>query len=139
MTLTEQHDVAGPVVYGYFRLPRYAPDRQAALTVTIADYCHRHELDLCGIFMGREDAANDDLSFTGLLDVVTLSGAYGVVLPTIQHLGSRQVAARRRRQVRDAGARLLVVRASRARRDVASALRRFPPALPQGRPSQYLR
>jgi hypothetical protein len=109
-TLTEQHDVDGPIVYGYLRLHRSTPERQAALMVTLAQYCDQHELQLCGTFTDRGARLADDRAFAGLLDVLLLSGAYGVVLPTATHLGGKQVAAMRRKQVAALGARLLFVR-----------------------------
>jgi hypothetical protein len=113
-TLTEQREVDGPIVYGYLRLHRSSHERQAALTVTLAQYCDQHELQLCGIFTDREGKAEDDPAFSGLLDVLTLSGAYGVVLPTAHHLGGKRVATQRRDQIGAIGARLLFVRESRS-------------------------
>ncbi|MER7362673.1 hypothetical protein [Nonomuraea wenchangensis] len=109
-TLTEQHDVDGPIVYGYLRLHRSTPERQAALTVALAQYCEQHELQLCGIFTDRGTEPADAPSFAGLLDVLLLSNVYGVVLPTAHHLGGKHVAARRREQLNAIGARLLFVR-----------------------------
>ncbi|MEV0227963.1 recombinase family protein [Nonomuraea sp. NPDC050786] len=109
-TLTEQHQVDGPIVYGYLRLHRSTPERQAALTVTLAQYCDQHELQLCGIFTDRGGKSADDPAFAGLLDVLLLSGAYGVVLPTAHHLGGKHIATRRREQIDAVGARLLFVR-----------------------------
>ncbi|WP_336213616.1 hypothetical protein [Nonomuraea sp. LPB2021202275-12-8] len=109
-TLTEQHDVDGPIVYGYLRLHRSTPERQAALTVALAQYCEQHELQLCGIFTDRGTESADTVAFTGLLDVLLLSNVYGVVLPTAHHLGGKPVATRRREQLDAIGARLLFVR-----------------------------
>ncbi|WP_440072680.1 recombinase family protein [Streptosporangium sp. OZ121] len=109
-TLTEQHDVDSPIVYGYLRLHRSTPERHAALTVALAQYCEQHELQLCGVFTDRGAASSDDPAFAGLLDVLLMSGAYGVVLPTTHHLGEKPVATRRREQLNAIGARLLVVR-----------------------------
>ncbi|MEV4474687.1 hypothetical protein [Nonomuraea sp. NPDC049504] len=109
-TLTEQHDVDGPIVYGYLRLHRSTPERLAALMVTLSQYCDQHELQLCGVFTDRGARSVDSPAFAGLLDVLLLSGAYGVVLPTATHLGGKQIAGRRRQQVAATGARLLLVR-----------------------------
>ncbi|MFI6300170.1 hypothetical protein ACIBEJ_51870 [Nonomuraea sp. NPDC050790] len=109
-TLTEQQDVDRPIVYGYLRLCRSAPERQAALTVALAQYCEQHELRLCGIFTDRGTESEDAPAFAGLLDVLLLSSAYGVVLPSAHHLGGRHVAARRREELNAVGARLLFVR-----------------------------
>ncbi|MGV9386237.1 hypothetical protein ACWDRB_61275 [Nonomuraea sp. NPDC003707] len=121
-TLTEQQEVDSPIVYGYLRLHRSTPERHAALTVTLAQYCERHELQLCGIFTDREGRPGDDPAFVGLLDVLTLSGAYGVVLPTAGHLGKKRVAARRREQIGAIGARLLLVRGALRRATAAAPL-----------------
>ncbi|WP_194243981.1 hypothetical protein [Nonomuraea phyllanthi] len=121
-TLTEQHDVDGPIVYGYLRLHRSTPERQAALTVALAQYCEQHELQLCGIFSDRGTEPADAPAFAGLLDVLLLSNVYGVVLPTAHHLGGKHVAARRREQLNAIGARLLFVRGS-LRTAASSAVR----------------
>ncbi|TDB98148.1 hypothetical protein E1267_39070 [Nonomuraea longispora] len=115
-TLTEQHPVDGPIVYGYLRPRRSTPERYAALTVTLAQYCDQHELQLCDIFRDREGKPGDDSAFTGLLDVLTLSSAYGVVLPTAGHLGEKHLAARRREQIGAIGVRLFLVRGASAGR-----------------------
>lgn len=109
-TLTEQHDVDGPIVYGYLRLRHSTPDRKAALTLALAQYCDQHELQLCGIFTDRGSTSASSPAFAGLLDVLLLSNAYGVVLPTAHHLGGKHVAARRRAQLNEIGTRLLFVR-----------------------------
>ncbi|WP_424534245.1 hypothetical protein ACOZ38_28540 [Sphaerisporangium viridialbum] len=136
MWITEQREVDGPIVYGYMQLRQYSPDRHAALAVTIDQYSHAHELQLCGIFTGREGVA-DDPAFSGLLDVLALSGAYAVVLPTAHHLGSRQVARRRRKQIQEIGARLLFVRGVRDHGTAApSTALRYPRG---GKSSRHLR
>jgi hypothetical protein len=109
-TLTEQHDVDDPIVYGYLRLHRSTTERQAALTVALTQYCEQHELQLCGIFTDRGTESADAPAFAGLLDVLLLSNVYGVVLPTAHHLGGRHIAARRREQLNAIGTRLLFVR-----------------------------
>ncbi|MEU8356306.1 hypothetical protein AB0C27_09860 [Nonomuraea sp. NPDC048882] len=109
-TLTEQHDVDGPIVYGYLRLHRSTPEWQAALTLALTQYCDQHELELCGMFTDRGTASAESPAFAGLLDVLLLSRAYGVVLPTAHHLGGKHVAARRRARLDEIGARLLFVR-----------------------------
>ena len=121
-TLTEQHDVDGPIVYGYLRLHRSTPQRQAALTVALTQYCEQHELQLCGIFTDRGTESADDPAFAVLLDVLLLSGAYGVVLTTAHHLGGKHLAARRREQLNAIGARLLFVRGA-LRSAASSAIR----------------
>ncbi|MEV0344923.1 hypothetical protein AB0H88_04105 [Nonomuraea sp. NPDC050680] len=108
--LTEQHEVDGPIVYGYLRLHRSTTERQAALTVALAQYCEQHELQLCGIFTDRGTESAHAPAFAGLLDVLLLSNVYGVVLPTAHHLGGKHIAVRRREQLNAIGARLLFVR-----------------------------
>jgi hypothetical protein len=109
--LTEQRPVSGPVVYGFLRLARASAARQAALTATLAEYCKQHELQLSGIFTERDAVAGpSSAAFTGLLDVLALSGVYGVVAPTASHIGPRAIARSRGRQIEAAGARLLLVR-----------------------------
>ncbi|MEU7864343.1 hypothetical protein [Nonomuraea sp. NPDC049141] len=108
-TLTEQHDVDGPIVYGYLRLHRSTPERQAALTVALTQYCEQHEFQLCGIFTDRGTESAAAPAFAGLLDIL-LSNVYGVVLPTARHLGGKHIAARRREQLNAIGTRLLLVR-----------------------------
>ncbi|PZG03019.1 hypothetical protein [Nonomuraea aridisoli] len=119
-TLTEQREVDGPIVYGYLRLDRSSHERLAALTVTLAQYCDQHELQLCGIFTDRGRGSVNDRAFVGLLNLLTVSDAYGVVLPTSHHLGGRRIADQRRERIDALGARLLYVRDSR---------RTAPPAL----------
>jgi hypothetical protein len=58
----------------------------------------------------RGTASVDAPAFAGLLDVLLLSGAYGVIVSSVHHPGGKHVAARRRQRVNAVGARLLFVR-----------------------------
>ncbi|MCQ4081959.1 hypothetical protein NGB36_15415 [Streptomyces sp. RB6PN25] len=118
--LTEHRPVNGPVVYGYLRLVKVSPAREIALAASLAEYCRKHELVLSGIFTERHAGAGPmSPAFTGLLDVLALPDAYGVVLPATSHLGPKPIAAERRRRIEAAGARLLLVRGGRKPRPAA--------------------
>ncbi|WP_162824224.1 hypothetical protein [Peterkaempfera bronchialis] len=109
--LTEHRPLHSPVVYGFLHLVRAPVSRHAALAQALAEYCRRHELLLAGVFTERhrpEDASSP--AFTGLLDVLAMSGTYGVVLPTASHLGPRPVVRARSDRIAAAGTRLLLVR-----------------------------
>ncbi|MEU6404136.1 hypothetical protein [Streptomyces sp. NPDC046985] len=110
VTLTEHRPVRRPVVYGYLRLAGVSLTRGTVLAVALADYCRSHELRLSGLFTERGGPASGSPAFSGLLDVLDLPGAYGVVLPNAFHLGPRSTAAEHERQIRKTGARLLMVR-----------------------------
>lgn len=108
--LTEHRGVSGPVVYGFLRLVRVSPARQAALHDALAEYCRRHELALHGVFVERTADTERPAAFTGLLDVLELRETYGVVLPSRSHLGPKTTAASRQARITASGARLLLVR-----------------------------
>ncbi|WNF27817.1 hypothetical protein RI138_13840 [Streptomyces sp. C11-1] len=108
--LSEHRLVSGPVVYGFLRLVRVPRARQESLLASLAEYCHRHELQLSGLFTDRDAAGSASAAFTGLLDVLGLPDVYGVVAPAMSHLGPKAIAAERGRQIESAGARLLLVR-----------------------------
>ncbi|MFH8627513.1 hypothetical protein ACH4A8_37445 [Streptomyces vietnamensis] len=108
--LTEHRGVSGPVVYGFLRLVRVSPARQAALRDALVEYCRLHELALHGVFAERTAEAERSAAFTGLLDVLEIPGIYGVVLPALSHLGPKVTAAPRQARITAAGARLLLVR-----------------------------
>lgn len=112
MSLTEQRRVPGPIVYGYLRLVKASEARQDALSQALAEYCLQHELLLAGVFTEREPAmgAHRSPAFTGLLDVLAVPGVYGVVVPTLSHLGPRANARQRQRKITGLGVRLMLVR-----------------------------
>ncbi|WP_250853030.1 hypothetical protein [Streptomyces rhizosphaericus] len=112
--LTEHRRVNGPVVYGFLRLVNVPEARQIALTATLAEYCRRHELLLSGVFTDRNATAGPiSPAFTGLLDVLALPGTYGVVLPSVSHLGPKAIATERENRIESAGPRLLLARRAR--------------------------
>lgn len=110
VTLTERHPVPGPDVYGFLRLTRATRPRRRALSAVLDEYCQAHELKMAALFV--EHAPGDFYSpaFVGLLDTLTLPDAYGVVIPSIGHLGPSRTAAERARIILGVGARLMQVR-----------------------------
>lgn len=106
--LTEQRHVTGPLVFGYLRLVRVSRARQLALTMAISDYCRRHELTLAGVYMER--CSSTPSAFVGMLDALTATRSYGVVLPTPSCLGPKAIAAERRSQLIETGVHLLLIR-----------------------------
>ncbi|MGP3923898.1 hypothetical protein [Streptomyces sp. 8N616] len=114
--ITERRPVNGPYVYGYLRRTS-SEARLAALADSLAEHCRQHELTLCGLFMERGAVTEvRSPAFVGLLDVLTLPDAYGVVLPARSHLGPKRIAAERERQIAQTSARLIVVRSTKPRR-----------------------
>ncbi|WP_116211644.1 hypothetical protein [Streptomyces olivoreticuli] len=107
--LTEHRRVSGPVVYGFLRLVNVPAARGAALEQSLAEYCHRHELTLSGLFTERI-AEVDSAAFTGLMDALEVPGTYGVVLPSASHLGPKAIAAARSNRIAASGVRLLLAR-----------------------------
>ncbi|MFI1100264.1 hypothetical protein [Streptomyces melanogenes] len=110
VTLTERHPVPGLDVYGFLRLTRTTRARRHMLSSVLDEYCRAHELKMAALFI--EHAPGDFYSpaFVGLLDTLTLSDAYGVVIPSLGHLGPPRTAADRVRIILGAGARLMQVR-----------------------------
>ncbi|MFJ8828327.1 hypothetical protein ACIREE_42290 [Streptomyces sp. NPDC102467] len=109
--LTEHRPVNGPVVYGLLRLVRVSAARQEALRASLVEYCRSHELQLSGVFTDRHSTSEpESAAFTGLLDVLVLPDVYGVVAPTLSHLGPKAMAAARTRHIERTGARLLLAR-----------------------------
>ncbi|MFF9016653.1 hypothetical protein ACF09C_27240 [Streptomyces sp. NPDC014870] len=106
--LTEQRNVTGPLVFGFLHLVRVSHARQLALTTAITEYCRRHELTLAGVYTERCSATPS--AFIGMLDALTATRSYGVVLPTPSHLGPKAIADERRSQLTEAGAHLLLIR-----------------------------
>jgi hypothetical protein len=133
--LTEHRGVTGPIVYGYLRLVRVSAARREALAGSLAEYCRRHELLLSGVFTEHTNAAVT--AFTGLLDLLVLPDAYGVVLPAASHLGPKAIAAERGRRIEATGARLLLVRGAREDCPVAHGMS-SPPDGPSRRHSPAL-
>lgn len=87
--ITEHHPVSGPVVYGYLRLTPSQIRRRWPLSQMLELYCQQHELVLGGVFTDHASTTLMAPAFAGLIGVLALPGAYGVLLPTRTHLGSR--------------------------------------------------
>ncbi|MFF0409677.1 hypothetical protein ACFYUY_04485 [Kitasatospora sp. NPDC004745] len=104
MELTEQRAVPPPIVVGLLRLPSGTPNRYVALAAVLADFCARRELNLTRVIT------------EGDLDEITgRPGLYGIVLPSMAHLGAVEGRSARRQQLAEAGLQLLVVRGPHAR------------------------
>ncbi|MEV5988334.1 hypothetical protein AB0L85_25530 [Streptomyces sp. NPDC052051] len=103
--LTERLPVNGPVVYGFLRLAGVSVARQTALRASLAEYCRIHELRLSGVFKDRRATAQPtSTAFTGLLDALALPDAYGVIAPSLSHLGPKHLATERTRRIEATGA-----------------------------------
>ncbi|WP_329336182.1 hypothetical protein OG866_18870 [Streptomyces sp. NBC_00663] len=110
--ITERRPVAFPQVFGYLRHAN--PARHSALVSCLTEYCRRHELALCGVFIDRDTtAAIRSPAFVGLVDALELPDTYGAVTLALNHLGPKGLNAERRRRITAAGARLIVVRTSK--------------------------
>ena len=107
--ITERRAVPGPVVYGYLRLDAPSPARRAALTMALRGYCDRHELMLAGVFTDSSSGQAWTPGFTGLIDAILASGSYGVVVPSVAHLGAGQLGAHRVAAITGTGRRLMPV------------------------------
>ncbi|MGW1073909.1 hypothetical protein [Streptomyces sp. NPDC002537] len=114
--ITERRRVNGPYVYGYLRRTASGAARHTALADSLAEYCRQHELTLCGLFTERGATAEvNSPTFAGLLDVLALPDAYGVILPARSHLGPQRIAAERERRIDALSTRLIVIRAAAPR------------------------
>jgi hypothetical protein len=107
--ITERRAVPGPVVYGYLRLATLSLARRAALTTALDSYCDRHELMLAGVFTDSGTGTTWTPGFTGLIHAVLASGNYGVVVPSLAHLGAGQAGAQRAAAITGTGRRLMLV------------------------------
>lgn len=113
--VTENRPVSGLRVLGFLRLARVSPARHDALVAALAAYCRSHELVLSGVFTERHvTTSSSSPAFAGLLDALVVPGVYGVLVPTISHLGRKPIAADRSRCITSAGSRLLVIRSLRS-------------------------
>lgn len=108
--VTEQRPVPGPVVYGYLRMPAPNQTRRAALSMALRGYCERHELTLAGVYTDNSGDATWAPGFSSLLDAISATGGYGVLIPSATHLGTGQLAARRCAAITQAGRRLILIR-----------------------------
>ncbi|MFJ4668929.1 hypothetical protein [Kitasatospora purpeofusca] len=109
MNLTEQLPVAPPPVAGLLRLSAAAQARFGALSAVLADFCTRRELHLTKVFTEDSDTDPDRV----IPDLIAAHpNLYGIVLPSLAHLGTGSRRRDRRRQLTEAGIQLLVVRGS---------------------------
>jgi hypothetical protein len=116
--ITEQRPCGYPVVYGYLRLASRSAARRKALVSAFICYCWEHELSVGGLFTDYVSPTEPvAIGFTGLLDVLSLAGSYGVVVPTETHLGRGDVAANRKQHIARTGSRLLVMRRRSSKRN----------------------
>jgi hypothetical protein len=106
--ITEQRPMPGLIVYGYLRMTAPSPARRTALTRALTGYCEQHELVLAAIFTDRGPGQRAP-GFTGLLDAISASASYGIVVPTRAHLGSGSAAAQRLAAITEIGRRLMIV------------------------------
>jgi hypothetical protein len=107
--VTEQRPVPDVVVYGYLRLPGTNPARRTALTSALRAFCDRHELLLAGVFTDTGEVGMKLPAFAGLLDAVLAGSSYGVVIPSLGHLGTHRSAGHRSAAITGAGRRLIVM------------------------------
>ncbi|MFI5534138.1 hypothetical protein ACIA8O_36940 [Kitasatospora sp. NPDC051853] len=109
MDLTEQHLVPVPSVVGLLRAAVLTEAKRGVLADVLTDYCESRELALTTVVI---EQANDDPRKTVTRIIDAHPGLYGIVLPSIAHLGAAAVARARRRQLEANGTRLLIVRAA---------------------------
>ena len=67
-------------MFGFLRPVRVSRARQLALTGAITECSRRHELTLVRVYMERDSSTPS--AFVGMLDALTATQSYGVVLPT---------------------------------------------------------
>jgi hypothetical protein len=110
-----------PLVYGYVCSTAGRPRHVAACRRAVERYCQRERLQLCTMFTDTRfaDTRNgDDLAIRpgliGLCDVLRLPDSFAAVLVGINHLSlDSRMAEQLIRQIRDTGARLLLLRPPR--------------------------
>lgn len=112
--LTEHRSVPHPDVYGFLRLTRATRGRRIALSAVLDDYCRAHELRMAALFVEHAHDGFYSPAFVALLDTLTLANAYGVVVPSLVHLGPSRRATDRARIILGAGVRLMQVRLAAA-------------------------
>jgi hypothetical protein len=110
VTLTERHPVPALDVYGFLRLTHTTRVRRRTLSAVLDQYCRAHELTLAALFIEHTPVDFYSPAFVGLLDTLALPEAYGVVVPSLNHLGPSSTAVKRARIIRSVGARLMQVR-----------------------------
>jgi hypothetical protein len=108
--ITEQRQVPALVVYGYLRVKAASAARMAALARALAGYCELHELVLAAVFTDNGSQGLRAPGFAGLLDAISASASYGLVVPTRAHLGSGHAAIKRLAAITMTGRRLMIIR-----------------------------
>jgi hypothetical protein len=115
--IAEQRPGNYPVVYGYLRLASRSIARRKALVSALVCYCREHELSLGGLFTDYLPPAEDmTIGFTGVLDVLAMADTYGVVVPTVTHLGRGEAGLQRKQKIARTGSQLLIMRERRSAR-----------------------
>nr|BEK65735.1 hypothetical protein KPHV_29620 [Kitasatospora purpeofusca] len=109
MNLTEQLPVAPPPVAGLLRLPAATQARFGALSAVLTEFCARRELHLTKVL--TEDSGTDPERVIPDL-IAAHPNLYGIVLPSLTHLGAGHWRRDRRQQLTEAGIQVLVVRGS---------------------------
>lgn len=102
-----------PLVYGYVRSVAHRTQHLAICRRSLERYCRRERLQLCTVFadMGRGDDVANRPGLAGLCGVLCLPDSFAAVLVGISHLSrDERLADQLMQQVRDTGARLLLVR-----------------------------
>jgi hypothetical protein len=103
--------VQGPTVVGYLRAATAGAPRRAALSRVLSDYCNRHELTLGTVLIEAEGRpGNGDPAFRAIVSSLASAGVYGVVMPSMVHLGPKPIAGLRRQLLTASGVRLLLAR-----------------------------
>jgi hypothetical protein len=121
--ITERRPCFFPIVYGYIRLPAQQHGRRVALESALRGYCSEHEMTLGGTFTecGAGQVAVT-APFIDLLRALTMPGTYGVIVPSVSHLGCGQVVNHRQQCIKRIGVRLLIIRHGPVRRRQAMNL-----------------
>lgn len=101
-----------PLVYGYVRSASRQPRHLTACRRSLERYCQRERLQLCTVFTDTgTGGAGSRPGLAGLCDVLRLPDSFAVVMVGMGHLSpDGRMAGQLMRQIRDTGARLLVVR-----------------------------
>ncbi|MGH3876671.1 MAG: hypothetical protein ACRDSK_06490 [Actinophytocola sp.] len=112
-----------PLVYGYVRSSARRPTYASACRRVLERFCQEERLRLCAVFidMGAAPQSVVRPGFVGLCDVLRLPDSFAALAVDVRHLSSDvAVAATLAGQVRDTGARLLLVRPPRASTGLAA-------------------
>lgn len=102
-----------PLVYGYIRSSARRPSYARACRRVLARFCQAERLRLCTAFIDQGFAPQSVTrpGFVGLCDALRLPDSFAALAVDVRHLSpDMAVAATLVGQVRDTGARLLLVR-----------------------------